>query len=68
MPNMLIQETFDRVYFKDVVEKIFSINDRDRALEEVEKHRKYLMGIIGTRGAVGKKTINASANFNKFFQ
>jgi len=68
MPKMLVQETFDRLYFKDVVEKIFSIDDRELALKEVEKHRKYLMSIIGTRGAVGKKTINASANFNKFFQ
>ena len=68
IPKMLVQETFDRVYFRDVVERIFSINDRDLALAEVEKHRRYFLSIIGTRGAIGKKTINASANFNKFFE
>lgn len=68
IPKMLVQETFDRVYFRDVVESIFSINDRDLALAEVENHRRYFLSIIGTRGAIGKKTINASANFNKFFE
>ena len=68
IPKMLVQETFDRVYFRDVVERIFSINDRDLALAEVENHRRYFLSIIGTRGAIGKKTINASANFNKFFE
>lgn len=68
IPKMLVQETFDRVYFRDVVERIFSIKDRDLALAEVEKYRRYFLSIIGTRGAIGKKTINASANFNKFFE
>ena len=68
IPKMLVQETFDRVYFRDVVERIFNIKDRDLALAEVEKHRRYFLSIIGTRGAIGKKTINASANFNKFFE
>jgi len=68
IPKMLVDETFDRIYFRDVVERIFSIDNRDRALAEVEKHRNFFLTVIGTRGAVGKKTINASANFNKFFE
>ena len=68
IPKMLVQETFDRIYFRDVVESIFSIKDRDLALAEVEKHTRYFLSIIGTRGAVGKKTINASTYYNKFFE
>lgn len=66
-PAMLVQEKFSRLYFKDVVNDIFSTNDRAKAEKIVEDHSKFWMEIPGTRGAVGKKTINASANYFKFF-
>jgi hypothetical protein len=63
-PKMLVQETFDRVYFRDVVESIFAASTRADAEQIIENHSKFWMSIIGTRGAIGKKTVNASTMFN----
>ena len=67
-PKMLVQETFDRVYFKDVVDSIFAAPDRAGAEQIIEEHTKFWMQIIGTRGATGKKTVNASTMFNSLFE
>jgi hypothetical protein len=66
-PTMLVQEKFDRLYFKDVVDAIFSATDRATADTVIESFSKFWMAIPGTRGAVGKKTVNASTNFAKLF-
>jgi hypothetical protein len=66
-PSMLVQEKFDRLYFKDVVDAIFSAPDRATADAVIESFSKFWMAIPGTRGAVGKKTVNASTNFAKLF-
>ena len=68
VPNMLVQEKFDRVFFKDVVEEIFATDDRDKALKLVDEHSRFYMAIPGTRGAVGKKTVNASTFFGSLFE
>jgi hypothetical protein len=68
LPNMLVQEQFDRVLFRDVVDEIFATDDRDKANALIEKHSKFWMEIIGTRGAIGKKTVNASTGFANFFE
>jgi hypothetical protein len=67
-PRMLVQETFDRVYFKDVVDSIFAAPDRASAEQIIKDHSKFWMSIIGTRGATGKKTVNASTMFNSLFE
>jgi len=67
-PTMLVQEKFDRLYFKDVVDAIFSATDRATADAVIENFSKFWMAIPGTRGATGKKTINASTNFSKCFE
>ena len=66
-PAMLVQEKFNRLYFKDVIDDIFSTNDRAKAEKLIEDHSKFWMEIPGTRGAVGKKTVNATSNYFKFF-
>jgi len=68
IPNMLINETFDRIMFRDIVEAIFATDDRSVADAIIEEYSKYWMSIIGTRGATGKKTINASTQFNNLFE
>lgn len=67
VPRMLVQETFDRVYFRDVVDAIFATSNKGEALAIIEDFSKFWMSIIGTRGAVGKKTVNASTMFNSLF-
>lgn len=68
VPKMLVEERFDRKYFRDIVDEIFSINDRDKALALIEEHSRFWMTIPGTRGAVGKKTVNASTYFDSLFE
>ena len=68
VPKMLVQESFDRIYFRDVVDSIFATADKDEALALIEQHNKFWMSIIGTRGAIGKKTVNASAMFSNLFE
>ena len=67
-PNMLVDERFDSLYFKDVVEAIFAADDRDTANTIIEEYDKFWQSIIGTRGAVGKKTVNASTMFGNLFE
>jgi hypothetical protein len=66
LPAMLVDERFDRVYYKDIVDTIFSCDNRDDANAIVEYYSKFWMTIIGTRGATGKKTVNAHTKAEEF--
>ena len=67
IPKMLVQEQFDRILFRDVVEEIFAIDNKEEALAKINEYSKFWMAIPGTRGAIGKKTVNASTHFNALF-
>jgi|APSaa5957512535_1039671.scaffolds.fasta_scaffold01410_10 hypothetical protein len=66
-PKMLIQETFDTVSFRDVCEAIFSADTKEESMAIIGHYSKFWMSIIGTRGATGKKTVNAGTMFNNLF-
>ena len=68
IPKMLVDERFDRIYFKDVVEAIFMTDNRDTANAIIKEFDKFWTSIIGTRGLTGKRSINASAMFNSLFE
>ena len=68
IPKMLVQEQFDRVLFRDVVEAIFAANNREEANAIIEHFSRFWMTIPGTRGAVGKKTVNSSTYFGNLFE
>ena len=68
LPAMLVEERFDRLFFRDVVDEIFATDDRNKAEGLIEQHSKFWMSIIGTRGAVGKKTVNAQTKFGELFE
>ena len=68
IPKMLVEEKFDRVYFKDIVEAIFATDDRHIADAIIQEYNKYWQSIIGTRGATGKKTVNAKTMSNNLFR
>jgi len=68
LPAMLVDESFDRLFFKDVVEAIFATSSRDEANAVIEEFSRFWMSIIGTRGATGKKTVNASTQFANLFE
>ena len=66
-PAMLVEERFNRTYFKDVVNAIFSAPSRAKADEIVEDYSRFWMSIPGTRGAIGKKTVNSSTKYFELF-
>jgi len=68
VPAMLVQEKFDRLFFRDIVEEIFATDDKEKALALVDEQSRFWMAIPGTRGAVGKKTVNASTFFDNLFE
>lgn len=67
VPGMLVRETFDRVYFRDLVNEIFSKKTRAESMNLIEQNSKFWDQIIGTRGFTGKKITNAHTQFNAFF-
>jgi hypothetical protein len=67
-PAMLVDEKFNRTYFKDIVNEIFAAKDRESAIAIIDYYDKFWQAIPGTRGAVGKKTVNSSNNFFKLFK
>lgn len=66
-PGMLVQEKFDRIFFRDVVDAIFAANDRATADAVVEEFSKFWMEIPGTRGYTGKRTVNATTKYFELF-
>ena len=66
-PSMLVQERFDRIAFREVVNEIFATDSRDKANLINDNYSRFLDTVIGTRGNTGKKMINASTYFNKNF-
>jgi hypothetical protein len=68
VPGMLVQETFDRVYFRDLVDTIFKQQDRTKSLAIIDSNTKFWDQIIGTRGFTGKKTTNAHTQYNNLFE
>jgi len=68
LPKMLVQEQFDRILFRDVVEAIFAANGREEANAIIEHYSRFWMTIPGTRGAIGKKTVNSSTYFGNLFE
>lgn len=67
-PNWLVNDTFERQAVCEMIDRVFEIDDRDKALDFIEQHQKLWMMVPGTRGAIGKKTVNASSQFNALFE
>lgn len=66
-PKMMQWSCGDYAKFKDIVEAIFSAPTRQDAESIIDYYSNYWMEIPGTRGLKGKKTRNATTQFNKFF-
>ena len=43
VPKMLVEERFDRVFFRDVVDAIFATDSREKAEQIIEDHSKMFM-------------------------
>ena len=68
IPKMLMNETFDRIRFGEIVEEIFSLNDRQKSLDLIDKHSRLWMQIqSGSQGNSGKRSVNAGTMFDQLF-
>ena len=65
--NSVIQRV-DKTEVKDVIMEIFATSNKQKSLTIIENHRKLWLRVIGTRGHVGKKTINSSTQYNALFE
>jgi hypothetical protein len=68
-PDMLVDERFagPKIFFKDVVDAIFSRDTKEEADKIIKSFEKFFMSIPGTRGYTGKRLINASTMAEEHF-
>ncbi len=68
IPKMVMNDTFDRVRFGEIINDIFSLNDRQQSLNMIKLHDKlWTQMSSGSQGFSGKKTINAMTMFDQLF-
>jgi hypothetical protein len=68
-PKMLMKQQFDNIHFGEIIDEIFSLNDRDKSKELIEFHSKLWTQMqSGSQGLSGKRTINALTSFNMLFE
>ena len=66
--HMLMNYTYERVRFGDLVNVIFSLNDRQKSLDLLDKHSRFWMQIMsGSQGFSGKRSVNAGTMFDQLF-
>jgi hypothetical protein len=69
VPKMIMNDFESDSFFKDVVDEIFSLKDRKKSLDLIEKHSDYWKQFqSGSQGISGKKTVNAQTKFNELFE
>jgi hypothetical protein len=68
IPAMLMNETFERITFSDLVDEIFSLQDKQKSLDLIDQHSKFWMQIkAGSSGYSGKRAVNANTMFDELF-
>jgi len=68
IPKMIMNETFERIRFSEIVDEIFSLKDREKSLELIDHHSRFWMQMqSGSQGFSGKKTVNAMTMFDQLF-
>lgn len=65
--NRKVRKQYDYEYFRDIVDAIFATDNRDKANELIEHHKKYWMDVVGTGAITGKNTLNPKAQYNSLF-
>lgn len=69
IPSMLMNDTFERLRFSEIVDEIFMQRDRQKSLDLIEKHSRFWLQMkSGSQGFSGKKTINSITAFDSLFE
>jgi hypothetical protein len=69
-PAMMRHSKGGYEFFEEIVERIFSAPTKEDSMAEIEKYggdNGYWTEIIGGRGFIGKKAVNARTQFNALF-
>lgn len=67
VPGMLVDNRHSELFFRDVVNEIFSLQNRQKSLQLIEDYSRFWMRVVGTRGFTGKRTMNSHTAFNSMF-
>lgn len=67
VPGMLVDDRHDELFFRNLVNEIFALQDRKKSLQLIEDYSRFWMRVVGTRGFTGKKTMNSHTAFNSMF-
>jgi hypothetical protein len=68
VPSMVMNETFEKIHFGTLVDEIFSLKDRQKSLDLIDKYDKFWMQMkSGSQGFSGKRTVNALTMFDQLF-
>ena len=66
---MVMNETFERIRFSEIVDEIFSLKDRQKSLDLIDKYDRFWMQMkSGSQGFSGKKAVNALTMFDQLFE
>jgi len=69
VPKMLMNEQFERVLFKDVIDEVFSKKNRQEAIDLINQNSRLWMQFqSGSQGISGKRTVNAMTMFDQLFE
>jgi hypothetical protein len=64
-----MNEQFERVLFKDVIDEIFSKKTKQEAIDLINSNSRLWMQFqSGSQGISGKKTVNALTMFDQLFE
>jgi hypothetical protein len=67
IPSMILNR-FDEKKFGDIVDEIFSLKDRKKSLDLIEKYSLFWTQVKAGQGFSGKKAINAHTSFGEMFE
>jgi hypothetical protein len=69
VPKMLMNEQFERVLFKDVIDAVFSKKNKQEAIDLINQNSRLWMQFqSGSQGISGKRTVNAMTMFDQLFE
>jgi hypothetical protein len=64
----MVMDPLGNLNFSDIVDEIFSLKDRQKSLELIDKYSKFWMQMKAGQGFSGKKTVNAHTLFDQLFE
>ena len=66
-PDMLLHPNDTWYDFRTVIDRVFAARDRQKSLQIIDDHANIWERVIGTRGATGKRAVNAQTMFSNLF-